>query len=184
MEGVALVLIGAALFSQSWYLLGLYADGRTMGIYTGGLGLAALITITMVPQVLLGNDPDANQLAETTVMKMLIIVWAAYAVGVGAHGMWEFDERAIGFFSAVATATSAVAFFYFATTLGDAYGDAVTISLSAATLILSIIGGLVFFNLAVPFNVLRLVAGWFLLLGSIGVAGIGWAIMTTLVESS
>ena len=99
MEGVALVLIGAALFSQSWYLLGLYADGRTMGIYTGGLGLAVLITITMVPQVLLGEafDSDANLLAETTVMKMLIIVWAAYAVGVGAHGMWEFDERAIGF---------------------------------------------------------------------------------------
>ena len=82
----------------------------------------------------------------------------------------------------MAAAASAVAFFYYAPTLPDAYGDAVAISISAASLILAGLGGLVFFYLAIPFNILRLVAAWSLLLGSIAVAGSGWAIMSTLIE--
>jgi len=35
MEGVFFVLIGAALFSEAWYLLGLYSEGRTMGVFVG-----------------------------------------------------------------------------------------------------------------------------------------------------
>ena len=52
MEAIFFVLIGVALFSHSWYLLGLYPDGRTMGLFTGGLGLASLIAITFAPMVL------------------------------------------------------------------------------------------------------------------------------------
>ena len=186
MEAVAFVLIGAALFSHAWYLLGLYPDGRTMGVMTGALGLGALIAITLPPLVLLGEtfDTDANLLAETTVMKMLIIVWAAYAVGVAAQGIWDLEERALGFFAAIATAGSAVAFFFFAATLGLAYGDAVSISMSAATLALTVLGGMLFFHLAIPFNGLRLVAGWFILVGSVAVAAVGWAVMATLIEAS
>ena len=85
MEGLAFVFIGAALFSHSWHLLGLYPDGRTMGTYVGALGLATLIALPLTPMLLVGGDPDAFPLAEVTVMKMLIILWAGYAVGVGAH---------------------------------------------------------------------------------------------------
>ena len=146
--------------------------------------MAALIAINLDPMILLGEtfDSDANLLAETTVMKMLIILWAGYALAVGAQGLFDFDERAIGFSGAVVAAGSAVALVYFATTLSDAYGDNVTIWMSAATLALSIVGAMVFFYLAVPFNLLRLVAGWFVLVGSAFVAGIGWAIMTTVIE--
>ena len=182
MEGLAFVFIGAALFSHSWHVLGLYPDGRTMGTYVGALGLATLIALPLTPMLLVGGDPDAFPLAEVTVMKMLIILWAGYAVGVGAQGLWDFDERAIGFYSAIVTAGSAVAFFYFAGTLADAYGDDVAIGMSAVALVLSLVGGMVFFYLAVPFMVLRLVAGWFTLVGSIAVAGIGFAIMTRLIE--
>ena len=43
----------------------------------------------------------ASGLAETTMMKTLIIGWAVYAVGVGAQAIGDYDERAIGFYSAV-----------------------------------------------------------------------------------
>ena len=172
MEAVFFVLIGLAL----------YPDGRTMGLFTGALGLGSLIAITFAPMVLVGGDPDANVLAETNIIKMLIVAWAGYAVGVGAQGLWDFDDRAIGFYSAILTAISAVALFYFAANLADAYGNDVTIAMSAATLLLSILAGMLFFYLAVPFNALRQVAGWFLLVGSVVIAGIGLAIVSTVIE--
>lgn len=180
MEGVGLILIGAALFSQSWYLLGLYPDGRAVGLYMVALGLAALMTITFTPQLLVGG-PQAHQLAETTVMKMLIILWAGYAVGVGAQGLFDFDERAIGFYSAVLTAASVVSLFYFGNELIDPYGQGVTIVLSAVALVLSILAGMMFFYLAFPFQALQPVAGWFILVGSIAVTGVGLAVVTTVI---
>ena len=38
MEGLALILIGGALFAQSWNFLGLYSDGRMVGAFVGALG--------------------------------------------------------------------------------------------------------------------------------------------------
>jgi hypothetical protein len=193
MEGLALILIGGALFAQSWNFLGLYSDGRTVGAIVGALGLAALLTLVLAPMVLIGgnealmtelkgNIDKANPLAELTVMRMLIILWAAYAIGVGTQSIWDYEERAIGLYSAFLSAGTAVAFFYFATQLFNAYGDAVAIGLSAATLVLSVVAGMVFFYLTVPFTVLRLVSGWFLLVGSIAVTGVGFAIITTIIE--
>ena len=188
MEGAFFVLIGAALFSHSWYLLELYPDGRTMGTFIGGLGLAALITITMSPMLFgvgIGIDKDITTesvLAETTVMKTLIIMWSGYAIGVGAQGLWDFDERAIGFYGAVLTAVSAVALFFFIG-LFDAYGNDVWISMAAASLALTVMAGMLFFYLAVPFNVLRPVAAWFILVGSVAVTGIGLAIISTLIRA-
>ena len=182
MEAIFLVLIGGALFSHSWYILELYPDGRTMGLLTGALGLGSLIALTFAPMVLVGGDPDANVLAETNIIKLLIVAWAGYAIGVGAQGLWDFDDRAIGFYSAILTAISAVALFYFAANLANAYGNDVVIALSAATLLLSILAGIVFFYLAIPFNALRQVAGWFLLVGSVVIVGIGLAIVSTIIE--
>jgi hypothetical protein len=191
MEGVVLVLIGAALFSQSWYVLGFYSEGRTMGVFVGGLGLLSLATImfgpTLEPTLLteVGKKvggaakviSDSDVLAEVTVMKSVIIVWALYAIGVGAHGLWDFDERAIGFYSAVVAAVTAVAFLYFAIELETRYTSEVWLSLSGATFVLTVIAGIMFFYLAFALNVLRLVAGWFTLLGGGVVAAIGLAIV-------
>ncbi len=84
MEAIFLILIGAALFSQSWFILGLYSEGRTMGVFVGGLALLSLATIMFAPMVLTGEDvsPTADYLAEITIMKSLIIVWALYTVAV------------------------------------------------------------------------------------------------------
>ena len=182
MEGLALILIGAALFSHSWYLLGVYPEGRTMGVFTAALGLAALITLTMAPMVLTGEGKGADLLAETTIMKGLIILWAGYAVAVGAHGLWELDDRAIGFYSAFLAIASLIALLYFAVELRDTYGDGVWLGLSGAAVILSGLAGMLFFYLAIPFSGLRAVTAWFLLIGSVAVSAIGLAIMTTVIR--
>lgn len=183
MEGIFFVLIGGALFMQSFYVLGLYAEGRTVGVITGGLGLLMLIALTLSPQLLIGGA-DAEPLAETSVMKWVIMVWAVYAVAVGAHGLWEFEERPIGFYSGFLVVATVVPFIYFVAELQRSYGDAVWLAMSGATIILSALAGVVFFYLAIPFNVLRLVAGWALMLGGGVVAIIGMAIVTTAITVS
>ena len=54
MEALFLVLIGAALFSHSWSLLGLYHEGRTMVLYVGLLVLVALIALMLPTMLLVG----------------------------------------------------------------------------------------------------------------------------------
>jgi hypothetical protein len=182
MEALFFVLIGAALFSHSWSLLGLYHEGRTMGLYVGGLGLVALIALMLPTMLLVGGPADSNVVVETNVMKVLIILWAGYAIGVGAHGLWEFDDRAIGFYSAFLFAGSLIAVVYYAIELNGVYGDDVWIGLSAAPLVLTVLAAMLFFYLAIPFIALRKVAGWFILVGSIAVAGVGFAILTSVID--
>ena len=199
MEALGLILIAGALFCHSWYILGLYPDGRTVGIYVGAFGLAALIATTMAPMLLIGGDSAAIAdaggsagrnfysiaagLAETTMMKTLIIVWAIYAVGVGAQSLFDYDERAVGFSGAVAAVVSLFALFFFAGTLLDPYGEDVVLVLSTATLLLTIVAGTMFAYLGVPFSNLRPVAGWFNLVGSIAVFIMGVIIATEIIVS-
>ncbi len=200
MEALGLILIASALFCHSWYILGLYPDGRTVGFYVGAFGLAALISTTLAPMLLIGGDSAAimdaggdagnkaysiaSGLAETTMMKTLIIIWAVYAIGVAAQMIWEFDERAIGFSGSIAAAVSLVALFFFAGTLLAPYGEDAVLSLTTASLLLSVVGGTMFAYLGVPFSGLRPVAGWFNLVGSIVVFIVGVIIGTTVVGVS
>ena len=153
-----------------------------MGLYVGGLGLVALIALMLAPMLLVGGREGSDVVVETNVMKVLIIIWAGYAIGVGAHGLWEFDDRAIGFYSAFLFAGSLIALIYYAIELNGVYGDGVWIGLSAAALVLTVLAAMLFFYLAIPFIALRKVAGWFILVGSIAVAGIGFAILTSLID--
>ena len=187
MEGFALILMGAAIFSHAWHLLGLYSDGRTVGIIMATLGVGLLITLSFEPQLLGLQGNGVQKLGEITMMKTLIVLWAAYAGAVAAQGWWDLEERAIGFYAAVLTAGSVVALIYFATNLSQ-HGDlpgveavAVTVSFTAVSGILSVLGAMLFFYMAIPFYGLRLVAGWFSLVGSIGIIAVGLAIITTLI---
>jgi hypothetical protein len=182
MEAVFLVLVGAMLFSQAWHMMGLYSDGRTVGIVVGGLGLLSLAAITLDPMLLTGSGNKtisaANHLSELTVTKMLIAAWAVYGVVVAAQALWDLEERAIAFYSAAAAAVSIVSFFYYAGYLEPRYGESAWLGLSAATLLLSVISAMVFFALGFNFRTLRPVAAWFMLLGGGVVAAIGLAIAT------
>ena len=188
MEGFALTLIGAAIFSHAWYLLGLYSDGRTVGILMAALGSALLITLTFEPQLLgLQGADGAQKLGEVTMMKTLIILWAAYAGAVAAQGWWDLEERAIGFYALARAVGSVVALVYFAAKLSQ-HGDlpgvdavAVTVSFAAVFGALSVLGTMLFFYMAIPFYGLRVVAGWFSLVGSIAIIAVGLAIITTVI---
>ena len=182
MEAVFLILVGAALFSQSWHIMGLYSDGRTMGIFVGGLGILSLAAALVLDPMLLTGSGDrsisaANHLAEVTATKALIAIWGLYCVGVGTQALWDFEERAVGFFSVIATVVTAVVFLYYAGVLEPRYGENIWLGLSAATLLLSIMSAMVFFALGFTFTVMRAVAAWFLLLGGGTVGVIGLAII-------
>jgi hypothetical protein len=181
MEGIFLILIGAAIFSHSWYILGMYAEGRMMGVLVGGLGLMSLAALTLTPMLLTGDGKGADMLAETTAMKSLIAMWAVYAVAVAAHGLWDFEERAIGFYCAFLAIATLAPFLYFAVQLESTYSNAVWLGLSAATLVLTTLAVITFFYLGLALNVLRLVAGWFLLLGGVAVAAIGLGILSAII---
>ena len=178
MEAVFLVLIGALLFSQAWHMMGLYSDGRTVGVVVGALGLLSLVAITLDPMLLTGSGSAENHLSELTVTKGLIAVWAVYGVVVAAQSLWDLEERAVAFFSAATAAVSIVSFFYFAGYLEPRYGESPWLGLSAATLLLSVISTMVFFALGFNFRTLRPVAAWFMLLGGGVVGAIGLAIAT------
>ncbi len=189
MEGIFFILIGAALFTQSWYVLGLYSEGRTMGVLVGGLGLLALGTFalggTMDATLLVVNDGDggkadaAKVLTEMTVLKALMMVWVVYTFGVAAHGLWEFEDRAIGFYSGFVAVVSLIVFLFFAIELRTVYTDAVWLLMAAAPAMLTLLAAISFFYLAFQWMVLRLVTGWFMLLGSGAVIGIGLVMIGT-----
>ena len=185
MEAVFLVLVGAVLFSQAWHMLGLYSDGRSVGVIIGGLSLLSLGAVLLEPLLLTGTGDKtisaANHLSELTVTKTLIIVWAVYGIAVAAQALWDQDERAVGFFSAVVAAVTVFSFFYYAGTLGPRYGDPTWLSFSAATLLLSVVSAMVFFALGFTFRGLRPVAAWFLLLGGGTVTFIGLAVGTRVI---
>lgn len=182
MEAVFLILIGAALFSQSWNLMGLYSDGRTTGIFVGGLGLLSLVALVLDPMLLTGSGDKtisaANHLAEITATKVLIGAWALYCVGVAAQAIWDLEDRSVGFYGLILTVATAVVFLYYASALEPRYGEGTWLGLSAATLLLSIMSAMVFFAFGFTFTVMRAVAAWFLLLGGATVGVIGLAVVS------
>ena len=60
MEAVFFILVGGALFSQSWNLLGLLAEARSLGILVAGLALMSLIALIIDPMVLESPHVGAN----------------------------------------------------------------------------------------------------------------------------
>ncbi|MCE2464672.1 MAG: hypothetical protein J4G01_01110 [Dehalococcoidia bacterium] len=82
MEGVAFILIGVALFSHSWSLLGFYADARTLGITMAGVATALVVALIIFEPQFLGSIGGSQSMraAETDLLQILIISWAIYAV--------------------------------------------------------------------------------------------------------
>ena len=177
MEAVFFILVGGALFSQSWNLLGLLAEGRSMGLLIGSLALMSLIALIIDPMVIESELHNSHWVTNNAVFKALIILWSVYLLAAGAQHFLDLEERAVGLFAGFVSVISIVAFLYFVVRLSpetNKYGEAVWLSISVGTLILAINAGLSFFHQAIPFHVIRLVSGWFLLVGGVilGVVGI------------
>lgn len=181
MEGIFFLLIGAAIFSQAWYVLGLYSEGRTTGVLIALLGLLSLGTFmfsTNITPTLISGEGSTELV---TAFTALIALWAVYAIAVGTHGIWDLDTRAIGFYSAFLSIASLAIFLVSALAMaeGGAFEQSLGtwLSMSIVPFLLAIISGLVFFYMAFEFQVLRLVTGWFMLFGGaiVGLVGL-WAL--------
>ena len=175
MEGVAFILIGVALFSHSWSLLGFYADARALGITMAGVATALVLALFVFEPQFLGSIGDSQSMraAETDILQILIISWAIYAAMVGAQNLWDMEERPLGFFSIPLTAVSLVSMAFFLSLWVDSGEDIVMAPTMIIAAMLSVMGALLFFSLALPFAPLRTVSGWALLLQSLVVAGLG-----------
>lgn len=178
MEGLFLVLIAGALFAHAWYLLGLYNDGRTTGIIIAALGAGALIAFTLDPTLLGDSESSTARVAQLTVMKTLILAWVVYTAVVAAHGLWDFDDRAIGFYGVPLTAVSVLALAYFGTQMTGDYDWPVWLSFAAVSALLSFIAALLFFYMAIPFRVLKSFCAWSMLVLSVVIAAVGMGILT------
>ena len=185
MEGIALILIGTAIFSHSWYLLGLYSDGRTIGVIMAALGVSLLVSLFAFSPQILGEQSTytVRQMGEVPVLKTIIVAWAIYAGVVAAQGIWDLEDRALGFYAVPLTAVSLVALFFFLQVWIDGGDDLAMVSMVASGALLSIVGALLFFFMAIPFPGLRSVAGWAMLIESIAVGAVGLAMVTTTIPA-
>ena len=186
MEGMALILIGTAIFTHSWYQLGLYSDGRTVGVLMAGLATALVVSLfTFEPQFLgtLSDGNDVLKTGETTVLRSLMLAWGIYMGAVAAQGFWDLDERAIGFYGVLLTAISIVSLLFFLQIWISTEESVLMVPMVVSGALLSIVGALIFFLMAIPFPGLRAVSGWALLLQSIVIAAIGMAMVTTTIAT-
>jgi hypothetical protein len=103
---------------------------------------------------------------------------------VGAHGLWDLEEKAIGFYSAFLAVLTAISFIYFVAELELLYGVNAWLGMSAATLFLTVLAAMMFFTLSFTFNVMRVVTGWFILIGGGVVALIGLGVLTTALATA
>ena len=181
MEGFAIALIGGAIFIHSLHVLGLCSDGRAIGALMAAFAAGLLLTLTFEPQLLgtQGTNP-VQRLAEVTVMKSLIIMWAIYAAAVAAQVAWSLDERAIGFYGVGLVAAAGAAFFYYFTIMLRTY-TVVMLEFSIVAVALVLVSALLISLMAVPFNTMRVFTGWAMLSLAIVVAAVGLAMYTTLI---
>ena len=178
MEPIFLICIGAALFAHAWYVMGMYDDGRTTGTVVGALGAGALVSLTVDP-VLMGTETTGSlQAAEVNVFKALVVFWAIYAGAIAAHGVYDFDDRAIGFFGIPLAAVSIAVALFASTRMLNNYNWTVWLSVAISALLLGLVGIVLFFNLACVFRALNRLAAWTMLVFSVVLTAIGIAVLT------
>lgn len=148
MEAVTALALGIVVFMQGLQILGLSAP-KTTGIVgaAGAIVLIALIALKPFPMLMAG----ASAAAFSTSM----LIWAVYATLVAAVGLWDFDPRGLGLYSAMA----AIAM------LGQVVFSIVT-KFSLTGIICGTIQfiafAMLFFYLAIPFKALKKATAWVL----------------------
>ena len=79
---------------------------------------------------------------------------------------------------------SVAAFIYYTIELELLYGVNTWLAVSAGTLFLAVLATLMFFTLSFTFNVMRIVTGWFILIGGGVIALIGLGVLSTIIRST
>lgn len=191
MESTVLVLIGAALFCQSWHVLDTGADRRSLGAVMGLLGLMTLAVVAFdgafIPSVLTTDGAGDSLIhplavsAANNLLNAVVVVWGIYAVATAVNMLFDLDDRAVGAYTGVVTGVTVVAFIYYVIELRDRYGEAVWIALWLSMLALALLGCLVVVYQALRFRILQTAVGWSMMVGGGGVALVGALIASEVI---
>ena len=146
-EIAVILLIGAVLFAHSWQLLG-RTDLKVPSIIALTV---AIVAITLVAGMAASGFPDVG-----VIMPILVVVYAASLAGVG---LWGFNPRALGFYSAFA-AFGMLLLTLYSFVMGEAHTG-------IGSLILLVLFGLLAGHLIPTSQPIKTVTGWFFLVGSV-----------------
>ena len=186
MDLAFLLVLPAALWVQSWYLLGFYANPRTLGM------ISAAVAVTLLAIVLFQDNlgkltvltPSDALLDVAIPLSIFILVWAIYAALMAGVYLWGMDTRSLGFyglFSFVISALFAVYFFVGGELLDSGDINHVSWLLGVVAILLAVMSLLLFFYLALvprgqvepPSSGMRTATGWVYLTFSSAVAVLG-----------
>lgn len=191
MDLVFLFVLPAALWVQSWYLLGFYTNPRTLGMVSAGVAIILLGVVLFQDQLPLAVEAPADLgelgfIQPSTAISGFILVWAVYAVLVAGVYLWGLESRSLGFYSLFLWVISILYAVYFF--IGNRVLDLENIEvvgfswlLGVVAILLAVLSGLLFFYLALlpagrgepPSSAMRTVTGWFYMVFSIAIAVLG-----------
>jgi hypothetical protein len=183
MDLVFLLAIPVVLWTQSWYLLGLYPNPRSLGMVSGVVAIVLLAAVLYQDRLPLAVEPPADLgkfIELSTALSAFVVGWAVYAALVSGVYLWGTPSRTLGFFSLFLAVVSAVygVYFFIGDRLLDS-GDIISFSwlLGVDAILLAILAGFQFFYLAlIPASrgepaqsCMKTVTGWFYLVFSIAI---------------
>ena len=153
MEAVAGIALGVVVFMQAWQLFGL-SEPKTTGIVglVGAILLAALVAFKPLPML---TKATAEALAAS------MVIWAVYAALVAAVGLWNFDPRGLGLYSAYGAVAMIGGIIY------CVVAKLIVVGL-VCNFVQAVAFAMLFFYFAIPYNVLKKATAWVLVVvGSI-----------------
>jgi len=157
MELVAVVLFGIVLFAHSWSLLK-WTNPKLPGMIAGTVAIALLLLMAFKPVgVRYGGSGEAAALC--------ILLPTVYAASLAGVGLWGFDPRALGFYSAFNAVGQLLLALYFGGM--NPSGMVVVPGGVAIHLILLVAFGLLAVHLIMPAPATQRLTGWFLLISSL-----------------
>ena len=141
---VGILLIGAVLFAHSWQLLG-RTDLKVPSI------IALTAAIILVAGIVTSGFPRVS-----VIMPILVVV---YATSLASVGLWGFNPRALGFYSAFA-AFGILLLMVYSFVMGEVHTG-------VGSLILLVLFGLLAGHLIPTSQPIKMLTGWFFLVGSV-----------------
>ena len=146
MDLIFLLVLPSVLFVQGWYLLGFYANPKTLGMTAAGTAIILLAVVLFQDKLQLVvsiGAPGDLLIGPATAISAFVLVWAGYSVLVAGVYLWGLDTRSLGFFSLFIAVISGVFAAYFF--VGDALLDGVVIQftwlMGVVAIMLAILAG-------------------------------------------
>lgn len=186
MDIAFLVVLPAALWIQSWYLLGFYTNPRILGVTAGAVAIT-LLTIVLFQDTfgdLAVLTPSGALLDVKLPLSAFVLIWALYSALLAAVYLWGMDTKGLGFFSLFLclVSISFTAYFFIGGEILD-NGEINHVSWLFGTVagMLAVMSALLFFYLGLlprgqvepPSSTMRTTTGWFYLIFSTGIVVLG-----------